>query len=144
MTAFDGVWPLAAMMASAFAAGTLLPFSSEVALLAAVSTGLGSPIGLLIAASIGNVAGSCFNWWLGRHVRHFEGRRWFPFAPDTISKASQRFNRYGVGCLLLSWLPVIGDPLTFVAGLLRVPLAVFVPLVAIGKAGRYMAILQFA
>ena len=140
MTIFEWAWPLLAMAIGAFMAGTLLPFSSEIALLAAISNGLASPVALFIAATIGNVAGSCFNWWIGRHVRHFEDRRWFPFKPAAIATASARFNRYGAGCLLLSWVPLIGDPLTFVAGLLRVPLIIFLPLVAIGKGSRYLAV----
>lgn len=144
MTFFEWAWPILAMTVSAFMAGTLLPFSSEVALLAAISSKLASPSALFIAATVGNVAGSCFNWWIGRHVRHFENRRWFPFKPAAIAAASARFNKYGVGCLLLSWVPLIGDPLTFVAGLLRVPLAVFVPLVAIGKGSRYLAVVLVA
>ena len=93
------------------------------------------------AAIIGNTAGSVFNWWLGRYARHFETRRWFPFTPADIEKASARFARFGAASLLLAWLPLIGDPLTFVAGLLRVPFSVFLPLVAIGKAARYVVLL---
>jgi membrane protein YqaA with SNARE-associated domain len=137
---FDQLWPYALMCAIAFSAGTLLPFSSEVALVAQMKTGLGSPVGLLLAATIGNVAGSCFNWLIGRYARHFEGRRWFPFSAATIDTASARFNALGVWTLLLAWVPIIGDPLTFVAGVMRVPFWIFLPLVTIGKAGRYAAL----
>ena len=141
MSAFvDQLWPYALMCAIAFGAGTLLPFSSEVALVAQMKAGFGSPTGLLVAATIGNVAGSFFNWWVGKYARHFEGRRWFPFSRPTIDKAAARFNRLGVWTLLLAWVPIIGDPLTFVAGVLRVPLWIFLPLVTIGKAGRYAAL----
>ena len=92
---------------------------------------------LLVAATIGNVAGSAFNWWLGLNARRFEDRRWFPFSPATIAAASNRFRRFGLWSLLLAWVPIIGDPLTFIAGVLQVPFRYFLPLVAIGKAARY-------
>lgn len=105
--------------------------------MAQLKAGAGTALGLFAAAAIGNTAGSVFNWWLGRYARHFEGRRWFPFKPKDIEKASDRFQRYGVWSLLFAWVPVIGDPLTFIAGVLRVPFLVLLPLVAIGKAARY-------
>lgn len=133
----DAFWPLLIMLASAFGAATLLPFSSEVVLAAQIKSGLAAPGALLAIATVGNVAGSVFNWWLGRHARRFEDRRWFPFSPATIEAAGARFRHWGLWSLLFAWLPVIGDPLTFVAGVLRVPFHWFLPLVAIGKGGRY-------
>ena len=138
MSLFD--WPLLAMLLTAFGAATLLPFSSEVALVAALKSGTANGPALVVAATLGNVGGACFNWWIGRNVRRFEGRRWFPFNATTITKASERFRRFGSWSLLFSWLPIVGDPLTFVAGVLRVPLVAFLPLVAIGKGGRYLAL----
>jgi len=111
-------------------------------MLGQIKAGLAGPWALVASATIGNVAGSTFNWWLGRHIRRFEGRRWFPFQPEAIANASDRFQKFGVWSLVLSWLPVVGDPLTVVAGLLRVPLIVFLPLVTIGKAGRYLVLAQ--
>jgi membrane protein YqaA with SNARE-associated domain len=73
-------------------------------------------------------------------LRYFQSRRWFPFTPETIETASQRFAAYGHWSLLLSWVPVIGDPLTLIAGLLRVPVRRFLVLVATGKAARYVAL----
>lgn len=133
-------WPVLVMAATAFGAATLLPFSSEVALVAALKSNAAHPSVLVGAATLGNVSGACLNWWIGRHVRRFEGRRWFPFDSATIASASQRFVRFGSWSLLLSWLPIVGDPLTLVAGVLRVPLVIFLPLVLIGKGGRYLAL----
>ena len=129
------------ILAVSFGAATLLPLSSELLLIAQVKAGAGSREGLLAAAIIGNSAGSAFNWGLGRYARHFQDRRWFPFKPQQIEKASKRFQRFGVWSLLFAWLPVVGDPLTFVAGLLRVNFVAFLPLVAIGKAARYWILL---
>lgn len=140
----DWLWPYLLLAGAAFLAATLLPFSSEVALVAQMKSGLGSTAGLVTAASIGNVAGSTFNWWLGGALRRFEGRRWFPFKPADIARATERFNRYGTWVLLLAWVPVIGDPLTLVAGVLRVPLGVFLLFVTLGKVARYAAVAVLA
>lgn len=133
-------WPYLIMLVSAFGAATLLPVPSEVVLAAQIKAGSASVSGLVAAATVGNVGGALLNWWIGRSLRRYEGRSWFPFAPETIARASSLFQRWGLWTLLFSWLPVIGDPLTLVAGVLRVRLAAFIPLVAIGKAARYMAL----
>lgn len=95
---------------------------------------------LLLVASAGNIGGSLVNWLLGRWAGRFRDRRWFPVKPAALARAERWYGRLGHWSLLLSWLPVVGDPLTFVAGVLRVPLAWFLLLVSIGKAGRYLAL----
>jgi membrane protein YqaA with SNARE-associated domain len=137
MPSWDALWPLLVMLATGFGAATLLVLPSEAVLLAQIKAGLAPTSALLVAATIGNVAGSAFNWWLGLNARRFEDRRWFPFAPATIAAASDRFQRWGLWSLLLAWVPIVGDPLTFIAGVLRVQFRYFLPLVAIGKAARY-------
>ena len=57
-----------------------------------------------------------------------------------MARAEGWYRRYGKASLLLSWVPIIGDPLTVVAGLLREPLWFFMGLVGIAKIGRYLAI----
>ncbi|MCB2009614.1 MAG: DedA family protein [Geminicoccaceae bacterium] len=96
---------------------------------------------LLVAASTGNTLGSASNWLLGRFLLHFRDRRWFPASPAALERAGATFRHYGLWSLLLAWLPVIGDPLTIVAGMLRTPFLPFVVLVAIGKTARYATIL---
>ncbi len=140
MVVIDAILPYLLMGSTAFLAATILPFASEAALAAQIKAGFGSTGWLVFAASAGNVGGSVFNWWIGQALRRFEGRRWFPFKPADVAKATDRFNAYGVWILLLAWLPIIGDPLTLVAGVLRVPLWIFVPLVAIGKCARYIVV----
>ena len=126
---------------SAFLAATLVPFSSELLLGGMTASGAFSTWGLLAAASIGNTLGSVVNWALGRYCLHFQDRRWFPVKADAMDRASLWFNRYGRAALLLSWVPIIGDPITFAAGVLRVPFSIFVVLVALAKAGRYLVVL---
>ena len=136
----SGTVPYLLLLVVSFGAATLLPISSEVLLAAQIKAGSGEIEGLLLAAIVGNTTGSIVNWWLGKYMRHFENHRWFPFNPADINKASGRFQRYGIWTLLLAWVPVMGDPLTFIAGVMRVPFAVFLPLVAIGKAARYLVL----
>ncbi len=128
---------LTALALAAFLAATILPFSSEALLAAALAAGNTDPRLLIAVAAVANTAGAVVNWWLGRYLLHWQDRRWFPFTSDQLSRASDRFNRYGTWSLLFSWVPLIGDPLTFAAGALRVPFPLFLPLVAIGKTARY-------
>ena len=126
---------------SAFASATLLPGSSEATLLSFLVVEQGDPALLVAAATAGNVLGSFANWVLGRFFSHLRDRPWFPVRSKAYDGAVDWFRRYGVWSLLLSWVPVVGDPLTLVAGILQVRLIPFILLVSIGKAGRYAAIL---
>lgn len=129
------------LFGNAFLAATLLPAFSELALVALLETGTGIPLLLFLAATVGNVGGSVVNWWLGRSLCHFEDKPWFPFKKRHIDRASSHFSRYGKWSLLFAWLPVVGDPLTLVAGTLRTPFPIFILLVSIGKSFRYGLIL---
>lgn len=129
---------------TAFVAATLFPLSSE-AVLVALSNADGFDVALLFAlATLGNTLGAVVNWALGRFCLHWAGRRWFPFSRDQLTRAGERFRRYGVWSLLFAWVPLVGDPLTFAAGVLRVRFLTFVILVAAGKAARYAAVLAVA
>ena len=128
------------LFASAFLAATLLPGSSEAVLAALLLQGRAEPLGLIAVATTGNVLGSVVNWICGWYIARLRDRRWFPVSAAQYDRAAGWYQRYGVWSLLLAWLPVIGDPLTVVAGALRVPLMRFVVLVTIGKLGRYVAV----
>ena len=121
-------------------AATLLPGSSEALLAGLLAAGKGEPWLLFVVATVGNTLGSVINWLLGRAIERFRDRRWFPVSAAQYESASRTFKRYGTWSLLFAWLPFVGDPLTVVAGALRVPFLPFVILVAIGKAARYAAI----
>jgi len=125
---------------SAFVAATLLPFYSEVVLVAMLARG-GDPTGLLIAATVGNTLGAVVNWYLGRFLLRFETRPWFPFKPHQVHRAQAWFLRYGKWSLLMAWLPVGGDALTFYAGIMRVPIGQFLVLTGIGKGVRYAVVI---
>jgi membrane protein YqaA with SNARE-associated domain len=98
--------------------------------------------GLVTVATAGNVLGSWVNWLLGLYLLKFKGCRWFYFKEPQIAKAQQWFNRYGVWTLLFAWVPLGGDALTLVAGIMRVPWPLFLVLVGIGKLARYIVVVQ--
>ena len=123
-----------------FLAATILPFSSELTLAGLISTSNYDNLSLLIFASFGNVLGSVFNWGLGFYARNLTIKKWFPFKETQIERSSKWFSKFGKWSLLFAWVPVVGDPLTFVAGLLRVRFLDFIILVAIGKVSRYLII----
>lgn len=125
---------------TALIAGSFLPLQSEAVLATLLlTTGL-SPSSLLLVATAGNVAGSIVNWLLGRGIDSFRDRPWFPVSAASLERARAWYGRYGRWSLLLSWVPVVGDPLTVAAGIMRESFAAFVLLVTIAKFGRYLAI----
>jgi membrane protein YqaA with SNARE-associated domain len=129
-------WPYLSLAFSAFVSATLLPFGSELILAGLIIQGY--PVVMLWGiATVFNTLGSVLNWYLGRQLLMFQHKSWFMFKPKQIDQASWQFQRWGLPSLLLAWLPVIGDPLTLVAGVLRVRLLWFVLLVGVGKALRY-------
>lgn len=128
---------------TAFLAATLLPLSSEVVAAGLVYQGI-NLYGVWLVATFGNTLGSCVNWWLGGALLRFQDRRWFPVSPKQLARAQARFQRLGKASLLLAWVPIIGDPLTVIAGVMRVAFWPFVALVFIGKAARYAVVVYAA
>ncbi|UZE98068.1 YqaA family protein [Alkalimarinus alittae] len=128
---------------SAFVAATLLPFYSEVILGVMLVNGA-NPLWLWLSATCGNTLGSWVNWLLGRYLLHFQHKKWFPFKPESLNKAQNSFKKYGLWSLLFAWLPIIGDPITFVAGIMKVRVLPFLVLVFIGKGARYGIVIALA
>lgn len=128
------------MFSSALVAASLLPAQSEAVLVSLVLGGAQPVWALVTVASAGNVLGAVINWALGRSIERFRERRWFPVGPAALASAQTRYQRWGKWSLLLSWMPVIGDPLTLAAGFLREPLPVFLLLVTIAKTTRYLVL----
>ncbi len=132
------------LFSSAFLAATLLPLSSE-AVLAVMASAEGADLYRLLAiATLGNTLGAAVNWALGTYCLHWQDRRWFPVKRPEMERATKWFNRYGRWTLLLAWLPVVGDPLTFLAGVMRVRFPLFLVLVAAGKGARYGVVVAAA
>lgn len=131
------------LFSSAFLAATVLPFYSELVLFGLLKQG--EPPWLLVAvASLGNTLGAVVNWWLGIYVLHFKDKRWFYFKEKEINRMQYWFNRYGIWSLLFAWLPLGGDVLTFIAGVMRVKLWQFLILVGVGKTLRFIAVVYFS
>ena len=97
-----------------------------------------SVLGLLLIASFGNILGSCVNWYLGLRIEQFKDRKWFPVSVKNMHKAEMVYQKYGFWSLLLSWVPIIGDPITLVAGLMKIKFLPFLILVSLAKTGRYL------
>lgn len=125
---------------AAFLAATLLPAYSEILFAALLLEGL-DPFALWAWASAGNTLGAAVNWGLARYFLRFRDRKWFPFREAKLDRAQRWFQRYGVWSLTMAWMPIGGDALTFVAGLMRVNFWLFLLLVALGKATRYAVVL---
>lgn len=124
---------------AAFLAATVLPLSSEFMLGLLIVNGA-DPVLVVTVATLGNVLGSltCYGlgWWASQPVLQC----WLKLSDRELDNARDRFNRYGSASLLLAWVPVIGDPLTVIAGAMRTPLWLFMLLVAAGKLGRYLVV----
>ncbi|NCF35917.1 MAG: DedA family protein [Gammaproteobacteria bacterium] len=131
------------LFGSAFLAATILPFSSELLLFAMLRDG-GDPLLLVIIATLGNTLGAVVNWLLGVYLLRFQDRRWFYFSRDQIARAQRWYRRYGFWSLLFAWMPLGGDALTLIAGIMKLRLWLFLALVGSGKGLRYILVLYFA
>ena len=124
---------------AAFVAATILPLSSEVVLGLLLLYGL-DPVLLVGVATCGNVLGAFVNYGVGFWGSSFFIRRILRISESESAKALARFKKYGTGSLLFAWMPIVGDPLTLIAGLLKVNLPLFFLLVTSGKLIRYVVI----
>lgn len=131
---------LIALFTAAFLSATLLPGSSEVLLVVTLAKQQ-APVALaVVVATLGNTLGSVVNWAIGRYLAHFRNAKWFPVKAEKFQRYQHWYQKWGVWSLLLSWMPIIGDPLTVLAGVARTRLVVFVPVVLVAKAARYMVV----
>ena len=129
-----------ALFLSALMAASFLPMQSEAVLIGLLVARQEPVASLLVIATLGNVLGAVVNWVLGRALRRFEGRAWFPASQEQLQRAQRWYLRYGRWSLLGSWLPIVGDPITVVAGALRESFWPFVALVTLAKGGRYIVL----
>ena len=127
-----------------FLSSTILPGHSEITLTTLIMLEKYSQFLLIFFASFGNILGSVINWYLGFYITKFVNKSWFPFKKKQLDKASLWYLKYGKWSLFFSWVPIIGDPLTIVAGIFRVPLVIFITIVSISKVLRYIFIANVA
>ena len=125
---------------SAFGAATLLPLQSEAVLVGLLIQAEHSALILIAVASQGNILGSCVNLYLGLKIEQFKDKKWFPVSEVKLNQAQNIYHRYGFWSLLLSWVPIIGDPITLIAGLMKENFIRFLWVVSIAKIGRYMCV----
>lgn len=134
------MWALGLLFFSAFGAATLLPLQSEAVLLGLLAEDSHSAGVLIAVASLGNVLGSCVNWYLGFKIEHYKHKKWFPVSEQKMLQAQVIYQKYGFWSLLLSWVPIIGDPITLIAGLLKENFIRFLLIVMLAKTGRYVVL----
>ncbi len=127
------------LLTASFLAATILPLSSEAVLGLLLLNDL-NPIILISFATFGNVLGSLVNYAIGFWGSTFFVEKVLKISENNFTKAEQRFGKYGVLSLFFAWVPIIGDPLTVVAGVLRVNILLFFILVTSGKLIRYIAV----
>lgn len=125
---------------SAFGAATLLPLQSEAVLIGLFIQNKHAVWMLIAVTSLGNILGSCVNWYLGLKIEQFKDKKWFPISEPNMQKAQKTYQKYGYWSLLLSWVPIIGDPITLIAGLLKENFVRFLLIVSIAKIGRYICV----
>lgn len=138
---------LATMAAAAFTAATLLPGGSEVVFLGLMAAEAAPPAALFVVAAIANTAGGMTSWWIGRlMVTGVESPRGqallarFRLDPAMMGRIQRLFGRFGWMTLLLCWMPVIGDPITLVAGMARYPLLATALLTGLARTLRYAVV----
>jgi membrane protein YqaA with SNARE-associated domain len=134
------MWELFGLFSAAFLSATVLPGSSEAALLALAAYGSWDMATLVAVATFGNTLGSIPNWWLGIYVETWRNHPRFPVKPTEFERYSAWYARWGLWSLLAAWVPVIGDPLTVMAGVMRTRLWVFLAITGVGKLVRYLVV----
>lgn len=126
---------------SSFLAATIFPAQSEL-VLASLNIADNHDKFLLVAiATTGNVLGALVNWFIGYYLIKFKNKKWFPIQKRKIDKYSRFYRKWGILSLLLAWMPIIGDPLTVIAGIFKTNIWLFLTLVTIGKLSRYLLII---
>jgi len=120
-------------------ASTILPISSETLLIYYLYEQKSTTL-LLLVAGVGNTIGSIINYYIGKKgVEYLISRE--KISRDRLFKSRELFDKYGGYTLLLSWVPIIGDPITLIAGTLRYNIKKFIIIVSISKFGRYVVII---
>ena len=128
------------MLIASFLAGSFFPFSSEAVMVGLVAAGL-NPVGLLIYGTIGNVAGSMFNYWVGRMGRLDWIEKYLHVKPEKLKKTQDFMAGRGSWIGILAFLPLFGSALTIAMGLMRANLLGAFISISIGKFVRYALLL---
>ena len=136
-------WGYLGLFIISFLAATIIPLSPEVLVLLLFSRGYDAPL-LIVIASLAGYLGSLTYYYLARAGGNFALKRFVEISPERLEKAQSRFERWGSAILLVSWMPIIGEPLIIVSGLLQVRLSVFTFWVIVSRLIRFSVLLLFA
>ncbi len=135
-----GYWGL---LLASFLAASILPFSSEVVMVGLLAAGL-DPVGLIVYGTVGNVAGSMFNYGIGRLGKPEWIERYLHVKKRDLDRAERFLAGRGAWMGFFAFVPVIGDAITVMLGLLRANVAITLLSVATGKLLRYVALIYGA
>lgn len=136
MMTFLSHYGYSALFLLSFMASTVIPVGSEWLLVSMVMKGF-DPVLTVSTATAGNTLGACTTYGIGIFGSTWVIRKVFRMDETSQKRAEKFYGRYGVWSLLLSWLPLVGDPICFAGGVLRIHFGVFVVLVLAGKLFRY-------
>ncbi len=128
---------------SCLISATIIPTGSEVILVGLIKLSDHNTAKLLMIATAGNVLGAVINWFLGTKILYFQNKKYFPLKPKQLAKATAYFEKYGKWALLFAWVPIIGDPITVISGVLKTKFLTFLAFVTIGKFFRYFLVVIF-
>lgn len=128
-----------AVFVLSFLAATLIPLGSEWLLVLMLIKGY-DPASSVLTATAGNTLGACTTWLVGRYGGDWLLARLFHISDQQRRRAEVWYQHYGILSLLFSWLPVVGDPLCLVGGLLKIRFLMFLLLVGVGKLLRYAVV----
>jgi len=128
------------MFLTAFVSATILPMGSEAMLIYYINEEFNIVL-LFIVATIGNSFGSIVNYYIGyKGEKYLEDKKYLN--THQLEKYKKVFDKYGGASILLSWLPIVGDPLTIIAGAMRYNIKKFIILVFVAKSSRYFVVIS--
>lgn len=132
------VYGYAGLFLASFLASTVLPFGSEALLILLIKEGL-DPTSVVIVASVGNYCGACTTYYIGLVGRRDVIEKYLSIPQQHLDKAGKWFTKYGTYSLLFTWLPLIGDAITAMGGIMKLDFKIFSFFVFLGKFLRYCA-----
>ncbi|OCX61420.1 hypothetical protein BFP70_15460 [Thioclava sp. SK-1] len=130
---------LTSLFVSGLLAATPIPMQSEIVFVAVQARGDVALWQMVLIAGVGNTLGAMITYALGRGINRWRGRKWFPASEKQLERGHRWFERWGFWILLMTWAPG-GDLVCLVAGVLRLHLGLFIPMVFIAKTGRYLVL----
>ena len=125
---------------ASFLSASLLPFSSEAVMVGLLAAGL-DPVLLIVYGTIGNSLGSLFNYWIGHFGRMDWIEKWLHVKPEKLKKTQKMVASYGAWMAFFSFVPIIGDVITIVLGLMRANLLITIICIVAGKLLRYILLI---